>query len=193
LHYLQEAAVLARQHQLGLHLDGARIFNAAVKLGVPVTAISHHFDSVSFCLSKGLGAPIGSVFCGNEVLVTRARRWRKVLGGGMRQAGIIAAAAIVALEHHVERLQDDHENAVALGRGLAEIEAVELDPAEIQTNMVFLRVDSDTAVELGGYLRQRGILISGRDSIRLVTHLDITRADIERVVLCVKTFFGGRS
>src|SRR5690606_34452772 len=114
LNYLQRARDFTRSRNLGLHLDGARIFNAAVHLGVPVTEISRHFDSVSVCLSKGLGAPVGSVLCGSKELVARARRWRKVVGGGMRQAGLLAAAGIHALQNNVERLAQDHENAAAL-------------------------------------------------------------------------------
>lgn len=124
LEYLERAAELTGRRGLGMHLDGARVFNAAVKLGVPVTDITRHADTVSFCLSKGLGAPVGSVLCGPGELIGKAHRWRKVLGGGMRQAGIVAAAGIYALEHHVDRLAEDHDNAALLAEGLATVEGL---------------------------------------------------------------------
>jgi threonine aldolase len=189
LEYLARAGELARAHGLALHLDGARIFNAAVKLGVPVRSIARHFDSVSVCLSKGLGAPAGSVLCATAALVTEARRWRKVLGGGMRQAGILAAAGIHALEHHVDRLATDHANAALLARQLAGIEGLRVDPMSAQTNMVFVRVEAATGARLVQYLNRRGIAIQGRDTIRLVTHLDVTEEDIRTVAGAIKAFF----
>lgn len=193
LAYLERAAAVTRRHRLGLHLDGARLFNAAVKLGVPATAIAHHFDSVSVCLSKGLGAPVGSVLCGSKELIDRARRWRKVLGGGMRQAGVLAAAGLVALERHVDRLADDHAHAMQLARGLADIEALAVNPATVQTNMVFLAVDRALAARLQAGLRERGILVSAGSPLRLVTHLDISSQDITRVVEATEAFFANES
>lgn len=188
--YLEQASAFARERGLALHLDGARLFNAAVKLGVEGREIARHFDSVSLCLSKGLGAPVGSVLCGNRELVAQARRWRKVLGGGMRQAGSLAAAGIVALTTQVERLAEDHDNARHLAAGLAEIPGLGINPAEAQTNMVFLCLAPETAERLVPFLGERGIVIAGRESIRLVTHLDVTAADIERTLAAFREFFG---
>jgi threonine aldolase len=189
LDYLRRAHEFTRSRGLGLHLDGARIFNAAVHLGVPVTEVSKHFDSVSVCLSKGLGAPVGSVLCGSRALIGRARRWRKVVGGGMRQAGLLAAAGIYALENNVERLAQDHENARALAAGLAGIDGVKVNPA--QTNMVYMNVEPQRSVRMREFLKERGILVSGQGSIRLVTHLDVDRQDVDRFVGAVKDYFTG--
>jgi len=189
LDYLEQARAFARERNLAVHLDGARIFNAAIRQGVPVREISRHFDSVSVCLSKGLGAPVGSLLCGSSELVESARRWRKVLGGGMRQAGILAAAGIVALTSHTERLSEDHENARRLADGLAEIEGVAVNPASVQTNMVFVGVDRSVAGPLAGFLKERGILVFGQENLRLVTHLDITADDVNTVVGAFRDFF----
>ncbi len=182
LEYLSQAHEFARSHGLKLHLDGARVYNAAVKLKVDVREIARFFDSVSFCLSKGLGAPVGSLLCSTADLVREARRWRKVLGGGMRQAGILAAAGIYALENHVDRLEEDHRNAERLATGLGEIDGLAVDFSPQQTNMVFVRIDEARAAELVPSLREQGILIPGGERIRLVTHLDVDRDDVERVV-----------
>lgn len=192
LAYLAEARAFAADRGLGMHLDGARIFNAAVRLGVDVRRIAGNFDSLSVCLSKGLGAPVGSLLCGSRDLVARARRWRKPLGGGMRQAGILAAAGIVALTEHVARLAEDHEHARLLAAGLAEIDELALDPATVQTNMVFVTLSDERSLALAAFLRQRGILIAGRGAIRLVTHLDVSEADIRQTVAACKEFFAGR-
>jgi threonine aldolase len=182
---------LVDAHGLALHLDGARIFNAAVKHGVAVTQISQHFDTVSFCLSKGLGCPVGSVLCGPRELLTRGHRWRKILGGAMRQAGVIAAAGIYALENNVQRLQDDHDNAERLARGLGEIDELRITYAPAQTNMVFVEIPEVAVDPLRDWLRERGIVVTARCHMRLVTHLDVTRTDIERVVDACKDFFAG--
>ena len=189
LDYLRRAREFTRSRGLGLHLDGARIFNAAVHLGVPVTEISKQFDSVSVCLSKGLGAPVGSVLCGSKDLIARARRWRKVVGGGMRQAGLLAAAGIYALQHNVERLARDHENARNLAEGLSRIDEVKVAPGGAQTNMVYVSVEPQRSVVMREYLKERGMLIRGQGNIRLVTHLDVDRPDIDRFVGAVKEFF----
>jgi len=189
LNYLAEAASLARNHHLSIHLDGARIFNAAVKLGVPVREIARHFDTVSFCLSKGLGAPVGSLLVGPSAVIDKARRWRKVLGGGMRQAGILAAAGILALTRHVDRLAEDHENAKRLAEGLAQIEKLGIDPDKVQTNMVFFTLEKSVFTALQYHLKEQGILISGRDKVRLVTHLDVTREDVDVVIKAFKGHF----
>lgn len=185
LDYVDAAARLAREHGLGLHLDGARVFNAAVKLGVPVRRVGEPFDSVSVCLSKGLGAPVGSVLVGSRDLVARARRWRKVLGGGMRQAGLMAAAGLYALEHHVDRLAEDHANAVALARLLSDIPGVGVDPAAVQTNMVFMTVDPQVAPHLKHELARQGMMISLGQVIRLVTHLDVSAEDVRAFAAAV--------
>jgi len=189
LDYLRRAQEFARSRGLGLHLDGARVFNAAVHLKVPVTEISKYFDSVSVCLSKGLGAPVGSVLCASKPLIAKARRWRKVVGGGMRQAGVLAAAGIYALTNNVERLATDHENARALAQALSSIEGVTVAPGGAQTNMVYINVEPQRSVRMRDYLKGQGMLISGQVSIRLVTHLDIDRADIDRFASAVRDFF----
>jgi len=186
LDYLRRAQEFTRSRGLGLHLDGARVFNAAVHLNLPVSEISRYFDSVSVCLSKGLGAPVGSVLCASKPLIAKARRWRKVVGGGMRQAGVLAAAGIHALEHNVARLATDHENARALAQALASIEGVTVAPGGAQTNMVYINVEPQRALRMREVLKTQGMLISGQGSIRLVTHLDIDRADIDRFAAAVR-------
>jgi threonine aldolase len=189
LDYLDKAKMCAEKHGLALHLDGARVFNAAVHLGIPASVIGSRFDTVSVCLSKGLGAPVGSVLCGSADFIARAMRWRKVAGGGMRQAGIVAAAGIYALEHNVERLREDHENADLLAAGLSHIE--ELMVTQARTNMVFVTPPSGSAAGLRDALALEGILIGPGDTLRLVTHLDITAKDVERTVAAFKRFFAG--
>lgn len=190
--YLVEASAFARSRGLKIHLDGARLFNAAVKLGVSGERIAQPFDTVSVCLSKGLGAPVGSLLCGGREQIRIARRWRKVLGGGMRQAGILAAAGIHALENHIGRLAEDHANAALLAEGLSSIEDLEIDPASAQTNMVFFRTKDPVVPQLVEFLKTRGILIPGDETIRLVTHLDVTRQDIHTVVAALRELFGHR-
>ncbi|HZP94134.1 MAG TPA: low-specificity L-threonine aldolase [Burkholderiales bacterium] len=190
LDYLKRAREFCDRKGLGLHLDGARIFNAAVHLNVPVTDISRHFDTVSVCLSKGLGAPVGSVLCGPKTLIAKARRWRKVLGGGMRQAGILAAAGIYALQNNVRRLAEDHDNARLLAQGLARIEGVQVAQGGAQTNMVFIHVEPERGARLREWLKRRDMLIgAGYGTTRLVTHLDVDRNDIGRFVGAVEEFF----
>lgn len=189
LEYLERASVCGRQHHLKLHLDGARIFNAAVKLNVPLQVIARHFDSITCCLSKGLGAPVGSMLCGPRDLIAKARRWRKVLGGGMRQAGILAAAGIFALTQNVDRLAEDHANAQYLAEGLAQIDDIVLAPELVQTNMVFITLRRRSVEDLAAYLKEQHILISAHQPIRLVTHLDVTTEDIQRVIEAMQTFF----
>jgi len=178
----EDARALVDRHGLCLHLDGARLFNAAVKSGRPAAELAAPFDSVSICLSKGLGAPVGSVLTGSADFITEARRWRKVVGGGMRQSGLLAAAGIHALEHHVERLADDHANAQRLAEGLVEIEGCQADPDQVQTNMVYARFPEQKRNELPRKLKERGILIYPGHPMRLVTHLDVSPEDVERAV-----------
>jgi len=187
--YLKRAHEFARDHKLKLHLDGARIFNAAVRLQVPVTDISRYFDSVSICLSKGLGAPVGSLLCSTREFIKEARRWRKVLGGGMRQAGIIAAAGIYALENHIDRLQEDHEKAALLDEGLREINGLEIESSAMQTNMVFVKSGKAHSSSLPEYLKEKGVLVDGDVRVRLVTHLDIDKDDIPTVIQAFKKYF----
>lgn len=191
LAYLKQAADFARQHQLGIHLDGARVFNAAVKLGVPVRDITQHFDSVSICLSKGLGCPVGTVLVGRREIIVKAHRARKILGGGMRQAGMLAAAGLYALEHHVERLAEDHANARKLADGLAQIKPMKIDPAAVQTNMVFALITPEHVKPLTVHLKNAGILILPNPALRLVTHLDISAADVAQVIGAFQGYFRG--
>lgn len=176
-------ADVARRHGVRVHIDGARIFNAALALGTSVAALSAPADTIGFCLSKGLGAPVGSVLCGPADQIAKARKMRKTLGGGMRQAGIIAAAGIWALEHMVERLADDHANAKVLARGLAELPMIDLDAASIETNIVIFGVRGDAPGFMRA-LKQAGVLagspMPGR--VRMVTHYGIERADIDEVL-----------
>jgi threonine aldolase len=194
--YLKDASAFVDTHNLGLHLDGARVFNAAIKLNVDVQQITAPFDTVSCCLSKGLGAPVGSVLCGPKKIIQKARRWRKVLGGGMRQAGILAAAGLYALENHVDRLEKDHENAQRLGLGLSEIKGNEktldktlgIDPTEVQTNILFVDIKADIN-NLYAHLKEKGIIIDRSNHLRLVTHLDIEASDIDKAIEGFKSFF----
>lgn len=189
LDYLQGAHDLARSHGLGMHLDGARLFNAAVACNVPAREIARHYDTVSICLSKGLGAPVGSVLLGSHALIDRARRWRKVCGGGWRQAGIVAAAGLHALDHHVARLQDDHDRAARLADGLRSIAGIDL--LGQHTNMVFIDVPAERLRALDGHLRDAGIRasIGYQPTLRLVTHLDVDDDGIARTVAAFAAFF----
>jgi threonine aldolase len=184
--YTAAVADLAHRHGLKLHLDGARIFNAAVALGVDVRELVGPADSVTFCLSKGLAAPVGSVICGPADFIQRARRARKVLGGGMRQAGILAAAGIVALNEMVERLADDHAHARLLAEGIADLPGIRLDLARVQTNIVIFALEHPrlTPVALVEALRHRevGILAIGGNQLRAVTHYGIAREHIEEAI-----------
>ena len=181
--YMQAVGDIARRHGLKIHVDGARFFNAAVALDVKVDQLAAEADSVSFCLSKGLAAPVGSVVCGSRDFVFQARRARKVLGGGMRQAGVLAAAGIVALNEMVDRLADDHANARKLAEGLAEIPGLSIDPALIKTDIVYFEVKRDdmTVAELVKRLEDQGVrmLPVGPGRIRAVTHYHITPDDID--------------
>jgi threonine aldolase len=189
LSYIEEAATFARSKGLAFHLDGARVFNAAVKSGVPIKTITGCFDSASLCLSKGLGSPVGSVLVGKKDLIARAHRIRKMLGGGMRQAGVLAAACLYAVENHIERLAEDHANAKALAEGLAGLPGLTLDPKLVQTNMLFGSVDAAKIGPLAQHLKQAGIVILPNPSLRLVTHLDVNKDDVTEVIASFKEFF----
>lgn len=185
--YVREAVRLARSHNLSVHLDGARVCNAAVASGRALADLCAPFDSVSMCFSKGLGAPVGSVLIGSRMLIAAAKRWRKVLGGGMRQSGLLAAACLYALEHNMERLVEDHTNAAHLAEGLACIEQV--SAVSHATNMVFARVPDADCEPLEKWLHTRGILAQIRSETRFVTHLDLSRADINTSVEAIGDYF----
>ena len=185
--YLAQATALAHRHHLITHLDGARICNAAVQQNITMQEAVAGFDSVSVCLSKGLGAPIGSLLCGDRDFILAAKRWRKMLGGGLRQAGILAAAGIYALEHNVERLAEDHANAALLAQSLSAIEEIAVTPP--QTNILYVDLPASAVTTLGPFLRERGIIATVGPHMRLVTHLDVSRADVERTVAAFKEFF----
>jgi len=184
LAYLQAARELTQRRGLALHLDGARLYNAAVRLGVPAREITQHFDSVSVCLSKGLGAPVGSVLCGSGELIGKARRLRKMLGGGMRQAGVLAAAGLYALQHQVARLAEDHCHAERLGAALAEL-GYGVEP--VQSNMVYVQL-GERAAELKAFMAERGIAVTAAPRLRLVTHLDVSGEAIEQVIQAFAAF-----
>jgi threonine aldolase len=176
----------AHQQGLATHLDGARLWNAVVATGIPARQWAQHFDTVSVCFSKGLGAPVGSALAGEKAMIASARRHRKVFGGGMRQAGIVAAGALYALEHHIDRLADDHANARRLAEGIRRIPSLTLVNDPVQTNLVFFRVAPawGTAAELSSRLAQRGVWMhaTSADTIRAATHLDIHQADVDRAL-----------
>ncbi len=197
--YIEQATALARSKGLARHLDGARLFNAAVAQSVSTGGeplaearrIAQCFDSVSVCFSKGLGAPVGSALCGSRELIARARRVRKMAGGAMRQAGMLAAAASYALDHHVERLAEDHALAQRLAQGLAGIEGLQVEPP--QTNIMFVdltgsaRERSDALLE---HLAGQGVLATGLYRLRFVTHLDVDAAGVDRAIAAIRQFFG---
>ncbi|CAB3668082.1 low-specificity L-threonine aldolase [Trinickia soli] len=187
--YVQAATALARKHGLACHLDGARAFNAAVALGVPLAQLAQPFDTVSVCLSKGLGAPVGSVLVGSQATIARARRWRKMLGGGMRQAGILAAAGLYALEHNVDRLAEDHANARTLAEGLAKLPGLTVTAPD--TNIVFVNVEASIAPAFAAHLAQHGIgVVSayGATRQRWVTHLDVDAKAVDDALSIASQF-----
>ncbi len=186
--YIAEAAALARANGLALHLDGARLFNAAIGESVHAREIAAPFDSVSICFSKGLGAPVGSMLLGSEELISRARRWRKVLGGGWRQAGLLAAMANYALDHHVQGLADDHRRARELADALRALPALAVDGPH--TNMVFVTLPADRVQALDAFMQSRSIRLALRGtSLRLVTHLDVDDAGLARCIDAFAEFF----
>ena len=183
---LRAIAEVAREHDLLLHLDGARLFNAAVATGCSAAELSAPFDSISFCLSKGLGCPVGSLVVGSRAFVERGHRFRKMFGGGMRQAGVLAAAGLYALEHHVARLADDHRRAARLARELAAIQGLRVDLESVETNMVYVDV-ADTGLDAATVLerlaeREVAPVLIGPTTLRAVTHLQIDDADIDRAI-----------
>ncbi len=185
---LKAVSDFAKKSGLKIHMDGARLFNASVSTGIPVKKICSYVDTVTFCLSKGLGAPVGSMLCGTEKFISEARRVRKMLGGGMRQAGILAAAGIYALEHNTERLKIDHENARFLALTLAEVPWAEIDPASVETNILYFSTGKRKAETVVSTLAKRGILsgAAGPRMIRFVTHLGISAEDTKEICAALK-------
>ena len=192
LSIMRELQSAARERGAKLHLDGARLFNAAIASGIAARDFAACADTVTFCLSKGLGCPIGSVLCGSVEFISRARRVRKMLGGGMRQAGILAAAGLYALEHHIERLADDHANAQKLAAGIKDLPGVAL-AADVPTNMVYFNT-TGPAEDFTRQLFEKGVscLASGPNRIRMVTHLDINAADVEKAIDAIRPIAGER-
>jgi threonine aldolase len=192
--YLSGATALARDKGLNTHLDGARVFNAAVASAAPgqgalgrLRQIADHFDSLSVCFSKGLGAPVGSALCGSRELIDRARRIRKMAGGGLRQAGLLAACALHALDHHVDRLAEDHANARRLADGLRGIDGLSVKSAG--TNIVFVDVAHGRGPALLDFLKSQGVLATGLIGLRFVTHLDVDAAGIDHAIASIRRFF----
>jgi len=187
LTYLAELRTFVNKHQLSLHLDGARVYNAAAALDVDITEIAKYFDTMSVCLSKGLGAPIGSLLLGSTQLIAKARRWRKVLGGGMRQAGILCAAAKIALTENVDKLKVDHENAQYLAHQLNSITGFDVNIEQVATNMVFVKIDKSIDIyAVATALKTQDIIISPSENMRLVTHLDISKEDVDSFISALK-------
>ncbi|EJV0367884.1 low-specificity L-threonine aldolase [Vibrio vulnificus] len=191
LSYLQEARAFVDKHNLKLHLDGARVYNAATALDVPVRDIAQYFDSMTICLSKGLGAPVGSLLLGSKEYIAKARRLRKMVGGGMRQAGILAAAGKLALTEQVAQLKVDHANAKALAQGLSELPGVHVNPDFVQTNIVFAKLDDNVDIDaIAQKLAEESIIITPGNPIRFVTHKDISRQDIDLFLEKLRFFLG---
>jgi threonine aldolase len=188
LDYLKQATTLAHERGLATHMDGARICNAAVKLGVSPRAAVAGFDSVSVCLSKGLGAPVGSVLCGTKPLIKEATRWRKMLGGGMRQAGMIAAGGLYALEHNIARLAQDHDNAAYFAAELSKLKGIQVSAP--QTNIFYVDIPADACRGLNDVLQLTRIRVSMSPRLRIVTHMDASRDDIDRAITVFGDFFG---
>ena len=189
-----DIAAVAKENDLPVHVDGARIFNAAVALEAPASELARDADSITFCLSKGLSCPVGSVIVGSEDFIERARRWRKMVGGGMRQAGVLAAAGVVALDTMVERLAEDHANAWRLAEGLAEIPGISIDPDSVATNLVFFDVEREDRAELSEELSGRGVLGGGpQKRWRYATHYGVTESDIDYVLEQVREVFSAAS
>ena len=190
---IQQISAFAREHKLKMHLDGARLWNASIATGIPVADYARHFDSVSLCFSKGLGAPVGSIIAGSQEFIDRARYYRKAYGGGMRQAGILAAAAIYAMDHHFERLAEDHRQAKMLGDFITTLPGIEFDPETVQTNIIIFDIrktgiDGQKFVDL---LAQEGVkmITFAKTKIRAVTNLHISDGDIEQTIAALKKIF----
>ncbi len=190
--YIADAGALARKNGLSFHLDGARVFNAAVGQDLPLSDITRQFDSVSICLSKGLGAPVGSVLVGPQALLDQAKRWRKMVGGGMRQVGVLAAACEFALDHNVERLADDHELASRLAEQLLDIEGLRVEGGAARTNMVYLTCTEGDGDAFHDWCQGQGLLFGGRDPARLVTHKDVDENQVDKAAALIREYFSSR-
>jgi len=191
LSYIKKAREFTSEHNLKLHLDGARIYNAVTALNVNINEIIQCVDSISICLSKGLGAPVGSLLLGNKDFINSARRWRKMLGGGMRQAGVLAAAAKISLEDNVAKIAEDHKNAAYLATKISEIDMFNVNIEHVETNMVFVKVANTLDIKnIADKLKEKNILINAGNPLRLVTHLDIDRSDIDTFIIELKKITG---
>jgi threonine aldolase len=190
---IAEVAAAAREAGLALHMDGARLWNASVATGIPEREYAAHFDSVSVCFSKGLGAPVGSALAGTAAFIDRARRFRKMFGGGMRQAGIIAAGALYALENHRARLAEDHSSARRLAEGIAGLPGIEFDPATVETNIVIFRASAMSPAEWISRLQRLGVLVlaGSAETVRAVTHLDVSAAQIDEAIAAFRRVAAG--
>jgi threonine aldolase len=192
---IKKIRAVADKHKLKMHLDGARIFNASIATGISVKEYARYFDTISFCLSKGLGAPVGSLVCSTKERVTgKLHRYRKMFGGGMRQAGILAAAGVYALEHNVERLAEDHKHAKMLARAISESKYFDLNPDEVETNIVIFSISKSylpkiSAPDMSNQFAKKGILFSSisKTAMRMVTHLDISREEIDKTITEIKS------
>lgn len=189
LEYMERMRAFCDRHRLLLHLDGARLFNASTELGIEPQKITQYVDSVAFCLSKGLGTPAGSMLCGTREVIAQAVRWRKMLGGAMRQVGVLAAAGLYALDYNLERLTQDHANAERLAQGLQSISGL-AGRVRVNTNILFLEIEDEPTRRLRDHLAKDGIVIEGQ---RLVTHLDINADDVDRVIESADKFFADQS
>ena len=186
---IQDVTSFAKENDIKTHLDGARIYNASIETGISVKEYASYFDSISFCFSKGLGAPVGSVICGSSEFIDKAHKWRKILGGGMRQAGIIAAAALYALENNTKRLKEDHEKAKFFAGELSKHNDVTIDLSTVQTNIVIFSIDGVTKPEFINKLKQMGVLISSGsyNNYRAVFHLDVQMCEVQESVEIIKS------
>ena len=189
---IREIATVVRDHNMGLHLDGARLWNATAASGIPESVWAEPFDTVNVCLSKGLGAPVGSVLTGSKELIDKAHRYRKMFGGGMRQVGILAAAGLYALKNQRPRLKEDHDKAKRLALGLAEITGFIADPSAVETNIVMFDVETGTAIQALDKMKEVGVLMVpfGPKTIRATTHCDVSIADVASTVVKLKKLFG---
>jgi threonine aldolase len=190
LEKIRAISAWARGHGLAMHLDGARLWNAIAATSVPAAEWARHFESVSVCFSKGLGAPVGSALAGPKNFVTRARRIRKLFGGGMRQAGVLAAAALYALDHHIDRLAEDHKNARVIAQAIAATPGLRLDPPEVETNIIWFEADPElgSAADVAAALKERGVLVAsyGSHMLRACTHLDVSAAQAEYAAAAIR-------
>ncbi|MBN1633239.1 MAG: low-specificity L-threonine aldolase [Ignavibacteria bacterium] len=182
---------LAKKYRIKMHLDGARIFNASTATGIPVKEYASYFDSISFCFSKGLGAPVGSILCGNEEFITLAHKWRKILGGGMRQAGVLAAAGIYALDNNVDRLSEDHKKAQYFAKEISQIDGINIDLETVHTNIVIFSSSKYRKQEFISLLREKGVVISSGsfENLRAVFHLDVSMNEVRTAVEKIKEMF----